>query len=451
MPETLDEIGQSRRPRKDLPELIGEAAEPMPEIYDPLFGRLFDRFIDGARVVLLGEATHGTAEFYQARDSLTRWMIEEHGFRIVALEADWPDARVLDAYARFRHKPPHAADAFSRFPTWMWRNREFDTFLQWLRDHNRFHTGGHRAGVYGLDLYNLSASMRTVIDFLDREDPEAGRIARERYGCLEPWAHKPAAYGRQALSAGYTRCEGAVTAMLRDMLARQVEAGAKDAEGLLDAAQSARLVRDAEAYYRAMYYGGSESWNLRDRHMFETLESLLDAHGPDARAVVWAHNSHIGDARATEAGVVRDELNIGQLCRERWGDAARLIGFGTHMGEVACADDWDESMRVRAVQPSLPGSCERAAHDCGRDRFLLDLREGENEAVRHAMWEPRLQRFIGVVYRPDTERASHYLDCRLPEQFDAYVWFDETTAVTPLPTRKTLAGLGEEETWPSGL
>lgn len=451
MPEIHDDIGPSRRARKDLPQLIGEAAEPLPEIDDPLFGRLFDRFFTGARVVLLGEASHGTSEFYRARASLTRWLIEEHGFRIVALEADWPDARVLDAHVRYRHKPPHAADAFTRFPTWMWRNHEFDGFLQWLHDHNRFHTGRHRTGIFGLDLYNLSASMRTVIDYLEREDPEAAQIARERYGCLEPWAHEPAAYGRQAISAGYTRCERAVTAMLRELLERQLEDRTKDPEGLMDAAQSARLVRDAEAYYRAMYYGGSESWNLRDRHMFETLASLIEAHGPEARAVVWAHNSHIGDARATEMGVVRDELNIGQLCRERWGESARLIGFGTHIGEVACADDWGQPMRIKQVQPSLPGSCERAAHDSGRDRFLLDLREGENEAVRTALWEPRLQRFIGVVYRPQNERWSHYVDCRLPAQFDAYVWFDETTAVTPLPTRKTLAGLGEEETWPTGL
>ena len=325
MPGTLDEIAPSRQPRDPLPGLIAQAAEPLPPIDDPLFGRQFDRFAEGARVVLLGEASHGTAEFYRARAAITRWLIEQCGFHIVALEADWPDARVLDAHARHRPRPNGARDAFTRFPTWMWRNHEFDAFLQWLADHNRLRPAGHRAGIFGLDLYNLSASMRTVIDYLDREDPEAARIARERYGCLEPWAHEPALYGRQAISAGYGRCEAAVTAMLRDLLARQLADGAKesgDPEALLDAAQSARLVRDAEAYYRAMYYGGAESWNLRDRHMFETLEALLESQGPDARAVVWAHNSHIGDARATEMGVVRGELNIGQLCRQRWGEAA---------------------------------------------------------------------------------------------------------------------------------
>ena len=451
MSGTLDEIGSSRQPRDNLPQIIAAAAEPLPEIYDPLFGERFARFAEGARVVLLGEASHGTAEFYRARASITRWLIEHRGFHIVALEADWPDARVLDARVRHRSRPKAAADAFSRFPTWMWRNQEFDAFVQWLGDHNRLRPESRRAGVYGLDLYNLAASMRTVIDYLEREDPEAARVARERYGCLEPWAHVPAQYGRQAVSAGYSRCETAVTAMLRDLLARQLEDKANDPEALLDAAQSARLVRDAEAYYRAMYYGGAESWNLRDRHMFETLEALLDAKGPDARAVVWAHNSHIGDARATEMGVVREELNIGQLCREKWGEAARLIGFGTHTGTVACADDWDAPMKIKPVNLSLPGSCERMAHDSGVGRFLLDLREGVDEPLRNALWEPRLQRFIGVIYRPQTERWSHYVDSRLAEQFDGYVWFDRTTAVTPLPTRTGTPEVGAEDTWPFGM
>jgi erythromycin esterase-like protein len=449
---TSDDIGPSRPPRANLPRLIAEAAEPLPEIDDPGFGRLFDRYAEDARVILLGEASHGTSEFYRARGEITRWMIEQRGFRIVALEADWPDARVLDAFVRHQPRPAGAADAFTRFPTWMWRNWELDAFLQWLRDHNRFRKDDDRAGTYGLDLYNLSASMRAVIDYLEREDPESAKVARERYGCLEPWAQQPALYGRLALSAGYGRCEAAVNAMLRELLARQLNDGTQDPDDLLDATQSARLVRDAEAYYRVMYYGGAESWNLRVRHMFEALEAVLEAKGPDARAVVWAHNSHIGDARATEMGVVREELNIGQLCRERWGSAARLIGFGTHAGTVACADDWDQPMKIKTVRPSLSDSVERLAHDSGAGRFLLDLREGANEAVRHGLWEPRLERFIGVIYRPETERWSHYVDSRLAEQFDGYVWFDETTAVSALPGRmRTEHEAGDEETWPTGL
>jgi erythromycin esterase-like protein len=451
MPDIHRDTLEPRSVRGGLSALIASCAEPLPEIDDPAFGVLFDRIAD-ARVVLLGEASHGTSEFYRARAAITRHLIERHGVSIVALEADWPDARVLDARVRHQPRPAGALDAFTRFPTWMWRNREFDAFLQWLADHNRFRGEGEQAGVYGLDLYNLAGSMRAVIDYLDRVDPEAAKVARLRYGCLTPWADEPAVYGRLAISGRYAGCERDVTAMLTEMLQRQLNDGRADGEALLDATQSARLVRDAEAYYRAMYYGAAESWNLRDTHMFETLEALLDAKGPDAKAVVWAHNSHIGDARATEMGVVREELNIGQLCRERFGDEARLIGFGTHTGTVACASDWDEPMEVKAVRPSLPESHERMAHEAGVKRFLLDLSPGAHDALREALTEPRLERFIGVIYRPQTERWSHYVDCRLPEQFDAYVWFDETTAVTPLPTRQREDHeAGDEETWPFGL
>ncbi|MDB5462468.1 MAG: putative erythromycin esterase-like protein [Phenylobacterium sp.] len=435
----------------DLPALIASAAEPVHAIEDPLFGQLFDRFGD-ARVVLLGEASHGTSEFYRARGEITRWLIENHGFSIVALEADWPDARVFDAFVRYRPAPKGASQAFTRFPTWMWRNREFEGFLEWLRDHNRLRLEGKRAGVYGLDLYNLSASMRAVIDYLEREDPEAAKVARQRYGCLTPWADEPAAYGRLALTSGYARCEAAVTAMLADLLERQLAKGGEDGEGLLDAAQNARLVRDAEAYYRVMYYGGAESWNLRDTHMFETLQAVLDAKGPQAKALVWAHNSHIGDARATEMGQVREELNLGQLCRQRWGGEAVLIGFGTHGGTVACASDWDGPMEVKPVNPALAESHERLAHEAGIERFVLDLRPGVHDDLRSRLADPRLERFIGVIYRPETERWSHYVECHLPEQFDAWVWFDETRAVTPLPVEaRPEHQAGDEETWPFGL
>jgi erythromycin esterase-like protein len=236
--------------------------------------------------------------------------------------------------------------------------------------------------------------------------------------------------------------------MLRELLDSKLEYAVKDGESFLDATANARLVKNAEAYYRAMYYGAAESWNLRDTHMFETLCAVLDAKGPAAKAVVWAHNSHIGDASKTEMGLIREELNIGQLCRERFGKDATLIGFGTHTGTVACASDWDAPMEVKRVNPSRPDSYERLAHDSGIARFLLDVREGLHEPLRYRLLEPRLERFIGVIYRPDTERWSHYSACSLPQQFDAYVWFDETTAVTPLPTRQRP---GPEETYPFGL
>ncbi|HEY0028755.1 MAG TPA: protein-L-isoaspartate(D-aspartate) O-methyltransferase [Allosphingosinicella sp.] len=429
-------------------ELIREAAEPLPDIEDPSFGDWFDRFAD-ARVVLLGEASHGTSDFYRARAAITQRLITEHGFNIVAVEADWPDAASIDRYVR--HRPRRDGDeeeAFQRFPTWMWRNHEIDAFVRWLRRHNAGRELGGMAGFYGLDLYNLSGSIRAVIDFLDEADPEAAKLARERYGCLQPWREDPAAYGRMALSEGYGRCEVGAIEMLRELMKRRMDCMGAECEDWLDAAANARLIRNAEQYYRAMYQGSAESWNLRDTHMFETLCQLLDAKGPNSKAVVWAHNSHIGNAAHTEMGQVREELNIGQLTKEKFGNAARLIGFGTHSGTVAAADNWDEPMEVMDVRPSLAGSYERLCHDSGVPRFLLDLRQGVNEAVADALAEPRLERFIGVIYRPQTERWSHYAEATLPKQYDAWVWFDETGAVTPLPGEQLP---GEDETYPFGL
>jgi protein-L-isoaspartate(D-aspartate) O-methyltransferase len=433
--------------KRALTELIAEAAEPLPEIDDPAFGAMFDRFA-GARIVLLGEASHGTSEFYRARAAITQRLIEAHGFTIVAVEADWPDAAAIDRHVRHKPARADAEPAFQRFPSWMWRNTDVDAFVAWLRDHNRDVAEDRRAGFYGLDLYNLNGSISAVIGYLDRVDPEAAAVARERYGCLTPWRTDPASYGRMAITEGYAKCEEAVVAQLRELFGKSRDYAAADGDDFLDAAQNARLVASAEAYYRVMYYGSAESWNLRDTHMFETLELLLQAKGPEAKAVVWAHNSHIGDARATEMGQARSELNIGQLCREHYGEAARLIGFGTHGGTVAAATDWDGEMEVKRVNPSRPDSYERACHDSGGERFLLDLREGERPAARAALMTPLLERFIGVIYRPDTERWSHYSSAVLPRQFDGWVWFDETEAVTPLPTRERA---GAEETYPFGL
>jgi protein-L-isoaspartate(D-aspartate) O-methyltransferase len=436
-----------REPAASLPEMIRASAEPLPELDDPAFGELFDRFA-GARVVLLGEASHGTSEFYQARAAITRRLIERHGFDIVAVEADWPDAASLDRYVRRRPSPAHAEPPFRRFPTWMWRNTDVETFIEGLRSWNLQRPLERRVGFYGLDLYNLSASIEAVLDYLDKVDPEAATVARERYGCLTPWAKEPQRYGRMALSRGYAQCEAGVVQMLREMMEKKLRYAVQDGDSFLDASANARLVKNAEAYYRAMYYGAAESWNLRDTHMFETLCAVLDARGPGSKAVVWAHNSHIGDASKTEMGLVREELNIGQLCRERFGADAALIGMGMHGGTVACADDWDEPMQVKRINPSRPDSYERLAHDTGVRRFLLDLREGVHEDLRHRLLDPKLERFIGVIYRPGTERWSHYSACSLPQQFDAYLWFDETTAVTPLPTRMRE---GAEDTYPFGL
>ena len=290
-------------------EAIRAAAEPLPGFGDAAFGALFDRFAD-ARVVLLGEASHGTSEFYRARDAITRRLVAEHGFNIVAVEADWPDAASIDRHVRHRPAQAGTEPAFRRFPTWMWRNAEVEAFVEWLRAHNDALPPDRRTGFFGLDLYSLNKSIRAVVDYLDRVDPEAAAVARRRYGCLTPWAEEPAAYGRLALTSGFAPCEQAVLETLRELLESHLDYAVHDGTEFLDAAHNARLVRNAEAYYRAMYYGSAESWNLRDTHMFETLDLLLATGGGNARAVVWAHNSHIGDARHTEMGWARGELNI---------------------------------------------------------------------------------------------------------------------------------------------
>ncbi len=433
--------------KKTASELIREAAIRLPALDDPAFGNLFDRFAQ-ARVVLLGEASHGTSEFYRARAAITRRLIEQHGFTIVAVEADWPDAASIDRYVRHKAPWPGADLAFQRFPTWMWRNTDVQDFAEWMRTHNERLPPEQRAGFFGLDIYNMNASIRAVIDYLDKADPEAAKIARERYGCLTPWQKDPATYGRMALTTGHAKCEDAVAAMLRDLFTKQMEYRKQDEEEFFDAAQNARLVASAERYYRVMYHGSAESWNLRDRHMFGTLEALLDWRGGNAKAVVWAHNSHIGNAAATEMGLTREEINIGQLCRDRFGSEASLIGFGTDRGTVAAASDWDGPLEIKQVRPAHSDSYERLCRDSGVDKFLIDLRENEQPKLHAGLLYPRLERAIGVIYRPETELASHYFDASLPKQFDGYVWFEETRAVTPLPATEHV---GMPETYPFGL
>lgn len=432
---------------RGLPELVAEAAVALPAPETPGFAEAFERYAD-RRVVLLGEATHGTAEFYRARAAITRRLVERHGFTIVAVEADWPDAAAVDRYVRHRAGRPEAEPPFQRFPTWMWRNTEVAAFVDWLRAHNGTVAPERRAGFHGLDIYNMRASIAAVLAYLDEVDPGAARVARERYGCLTPWQNEYATYGRAVLTESYRKCEAEVIAQCRDLLGRALDyAAAEDGASFLDAAQNARLIAAAERYYRIMYYGGAESWNLRDTHMFETLGHLLEARGAGAKAVVWAHNSHIGDARATDMGEIRGELNIGQLARERWGEAVALIGFGTHAGTVAAASDWDGAMEVKTVRPSRAGSYERLCHDAGRERFLLPLED--DGAARRGLLGPRLERFIGVIYRPETELQSHYAQASLPAQFDAWVWFDATEAVTPLADAGGREGV--PDTYPFGL
>ena len=284
--------------------MIAEAAEPSPAFDDADFGKLFDRFAD-RRIVLLGEASHGTAEFYRARAAISRHLIERHGFTIVAVEADWLDAAAVDRFVRQKPAHPGGDKPFERFPTWMWRNEEVDAFIQWMRRHNEGLDSKSCAGFYGLDIYNMRGSIAAVLAYLDKVDPKSAAVARQRYGCLTPWQKEPSTYGRAVPTEGYRKCEEAVIRQCRELLEKELEYTVKDSDAFLDAAQNARLIASAERYYRIRYYGGAESWNLRDTHMFETLGHVLDARGPGSKAIVWAHNSHIGDARHTEMGLVR--------------------------------------------------------------------------------------------------------------------------------------------------
>jgi protein-L-isoaspartate(D-aspartate) O-methyltransferase len=427
--------------------LLRETAEPFADIEEAELGPLLER-IGEARVVLLGEATHGSSEFYRMRARITRELIDRRGFSLLAVEADWPDAVWVDRYVRHAAGPPVGNPPFTRFPQWMWRNREVSDFIEWLRDRNAaVGDPARHAGFYGLDLYSLYGSIGVVLDYLDRLDPRAASLARARYACLTPWTGDPAAYGRAAITGRYATCEGEVVATLVDLLSHRLEYTERDGTRFLDAAQNARLIANAELYYRIMYRGSVESWNLRDQHMFDTLATLLSFHGPEAKMVVWEHNSHVGDAAATEMGR-RGEHNVGYLCRRAFGESAYLVGFGTDHGTVAAARDWDEPMEIMRVQPAHPESYERLCHATEIPAFLLALREPARGEVREELEAVRLERAIGVIYRRETELASHYFSASLPQQFDEYIWFDRTAAVTPLAGP---VNPGLPETYPFGL
>jgi protein-L-isoaspartate(D-aspartate) O-methyltransferase len=353
----------------------------------------------------------------------------------LAIEGDWPDAARVDAYVRPSASAPSESqrwEAFARFPTWMWRNREVLNFVEWLRTYNEaIEDPTQRVAFYGLDLYSVFTSIRAVLDYLDRVDPQAAELARLRYGCLTPWEGDPTLYGRLAVAGRYRVCEDEAAAMLKHLFERRLEYAQNDGQRLMDALQNARLVANAERYYRAMYYGANESWNLRDQHMFDTLELLLGFHGPTSKAVVWEHNSHVGDASATEMGA-SGQTNVGQLCRARFGSAAYLIGQGTDHGTVAAANNWDDPVEFMQVRPAHPGSYESLLHDSKIHAFTLPLRYPRKPVIQDELSASRLERAIGVIYRPQTELASHYFYALLARQFDEYVWFDCTHAVSPI-------------------
>ncbi len=441
--EAADARRRARRKAKDIERAVWARCESFADVGTAEMSSLLQRIGD-ARVVLLGEATHGTSEFYSMRDRISRALIAEKGFNIVAIEGDWPDAARIDHYVRLHEHEPTDWAAFARFPVWMWRNREFKEFVEWLREHNVERPPEKRVAFHGLDLYSLHNSVRSILEYLDEVDPETAAVARQRYGCLTPWQADPAAYGHAALTGKYEECESEVQKMLAALLEKHRAYAEHDGQRFLDLTQNARLVANAERYYRIMYYGSRASWNLRDTHMFETLKTLLEFYGPESKAVVWAHNSHLGDSAATEMAR-RGEFNLGHLCREEFGDACYAIGFGTDNGTVAAASEWGDLMEIKTVRPALPNSYERLFHENAPTNCMLSLRpEPQDGGLR----TPRLQRAIGVIYRPETELASHYFQAVLPRQFDEYIWIDRSHAVTPLSAEEIRA---LPDTYPFGI
>jgi erythromycin esterase-like protein len=420
-----------------------------PSDYDALMERIGD-----APLVLIGEASHGTHDFYYERAEITKRLIAEKGFTAVAVEADWPDADRVNRFVRGvsdDQSGEAALSNFRRFPTWMWRNTDVLRFLAWLQDYNQSRSSAQRAGFYGLDLYSMYSSIEAVIDYLDSVDPEAAQRARRRYSCFEHFGEDSQRYGYSAALDISQSCEDEAVNQLLELQQRIAEYAERDGRVSEDAhfyaEQNARLVKNAEEYYRSMFRGRASSWNLRDRHMTQTLNELMAylgrSHRPQ-KVVVWAHNSHLGDASATEMGD-RGELNVGQLVRSQYGQDAVLIGFSTYTGTVAAATNWGGTVEMKRVRPALPESYEALFYDCDPHRFYLLL--GEDEAVTQVLKTPRLQRAIGVIYRPETERVSHYFDARLPDQFDAIIHIDSSRAVEPLDLIQPPTG--EPATFPS--
>jgi len=443
-------------PTSSSADVIGERAQRLQgdaRDYDALVNAIGD-----ARLVLIGEASHGTHEFYQERAVITDRLITEKGFSAVAVEADWPDAYRVNRYVRGMSDDRDSVEAladFGRFPTWMWRNTDVVDFVSWLRAHNDTQPAERRVGFYGLDLYSLRTSMEAVLKYLAKVDPQGAARARQRYACFDQFREEPQAYGYATEFGLSPTCEREVIAELIELQRKRAEYASRDGRVARDeyfyAEQNARLVKNAEQYYRSMFRSRDESWNLRDRHMTDTLTSLIEfvsAEGLPPRVVVWAHNSHLGDARATEMGD-RGELNVGQLVRERFGTDAVLIGQTTHTGTVTAASEWDHPAERKIVRPSMVGSYERLLHDAGIGRMLLPLRD--DVVLASALATARLERAIGVIYLPRTERQSHYFVARLPNQFDFVLHFDETTALEPLERTVGWETGEPAETFPTGL
>jgi len=432
---------------------LREQATPLhghPEDFDPLLQRLA-----GKTLILLGESSHGTHEFYAGRAEITQRLILEQGLAAVAVEADWPAAYRVNRYVRGLGRDRSAQEAlsdFRRFPLWMWRNAETVAFVEWLRAHNQDRPFEQQTGFYGLDLYSLYESIAQVLAYLEPRDPQAAAAARERYACLDH-LEDPQRYGYAASLGERPACEDEAAAQLEALRSRAAEHlrrnGILAEEEHFHAQQNARVVENAERYYRHIFLHESNTWNLRDAHMSDTLNALQQhlsrGTGDTARVAVWEHNTHIGDARATDMHA-RGDYNLGQRVREHHGEACALVGFTTAEGTVFAASQWDGLAVEKTIRPPLIDSYEALFHRTGLKAFYLPLDDGAGEVLR----APRLERAIGVIYRPDSERASHYFRCHLSDQFDAVLHYDRSRAVEPVdpvPERDRR----EPETWPSGF
>ena len=436
---------------------IRQGSQPLSgaaQAYDSLLALVGD-----GRLCLIGEATHGTHEFYRERAEITKRLIKEKGFTAVAVEADWPDAFRVNQYVRAISDDKNADEAlsgFKRFPTWMWRNTVVLDFVEWLRDYNSsLPPTAPRVGFYGLDLYSLYTSIEAVLNYLSKVDPDAAKRARYRYSCFEHYNEDTQAYSYAANFGLTETCEREVIEQLIELRRRAAEYASRDGRVAQDefffAEQNARLVLNAERYYRTMFLGRVDSWNLRDQHMAETLDALithLTRQREPAKVALWEHNSHLGDARATYMAD-HGELNVGQLVRQRYGRDATLVGLTTYKGTVTAASNWDGPAERKRVRPALAGSYEALLHETLDGDFFLPL--SVNESLSEALLGPQLERAIGVIYLPQTERQSHYFDARLSQQFDCVIHLDETAALEPLE-RYALWETGEPpETFPTGI
>jgi erythromycin esterase-like protein len=420
-------------------DAIRAAARPLsssPKDYAGLMA-----LIGAARLVLLGVTAHGTHEFYRERGNLTKRLISEKGFTAIAVEADWPDAYRADRYVRGASDDTNAIEAlggFTRFPAWMWRNRDIVEFVDWLRTHNDQQDGARKVGFYGLDLYSLRASREAVIHYLNKVDPRARDRVRAQYACFDDFADAARGYG---VIGGIGRpCRDAAVAGVVELqesrAVRQARRASPEAEEeYFNAFQNARVVRNAEGVYGAMYRSQAPAWNLREQHMAATLDDLmahLNGRGSQAKIAVWAHTSPVGDGRATEKK--EDHLvNVGQIVREQHGGETVLIAFTTNRGTVTAASDWDRPPEIKQLRPAFSDSYEALFHNTQIARFMIAHRE--RETVPEVLRRDKPERSIGAIYHsqiPEAERAAHYFTARLAGQFDAVLYFDETRAVEPL-------------------